>query len=527
MYSTPSRGTPFKRSVVPEGPIAHVHSVIETVPTEDWQRRVASLQELVQQIPTGAAYTDTPNVWYNTPATLRHLATPIGELIRDLRSTVVMRTCATLTELFQKCQGEARYLFKDIMPVLLSTQAQTVVVIRNAVHNMILEAIPQVPCKMVMPLWMERVKTDKARTVREACVQYITHALKSWTELGYLTEDIWTQVGTVLVRAVRDPTPSVRMYAKQALEELFVTQTNVWTRVLQDPVVTKDAKLQKWLVSLGEGGGAATEELSVVSRSSYHSAIVPRTRHASSPRHKMEAIHDHGDRDETIPTSIQVGLGPPLRRTVVNTPPRPRHAKTIEQTPEPANTTTATKTTTTMVEEATTDFPEETGPFIKSMQELKAHAAQRRSRNSILIQERLRQSSSLLADTNGNDEDNNEATTTTTATSTTQPPPPSSSHEPPPSRSNSSKVPEHMLIATRLLRAHKAHVDGLMETLRVEMDTLRDFDKLLEVPGRPSEEDVLDYFESVGLCLDQRNQAGIKLQKELDRISRGEPPEES
>jgi archaellum component FlaD/FlaE len=58
------------------------------------------------------------------------------------------------------------------------------------------------------------------------------------------------------------------------------------------------------------------------------------------------------------------------------------------------------------------------------------------------------------------------------------------------------------------------------------MDTLRDFDKLLEEAGRPTEEEVLDYYESVGLCLEQRAAAGAKLQQELDRVSEGEPPME-
>lgn len=128
------------------------------------------------------------------------------------------------------------------------------------------------------------------------------------------------------------------------------------------------------------------------------------------------------------------------------------------------------------------------GPFITSLQELKRHASKRRSRNSMLMQERFRMSSSFVEE-------------------------------------QAAPAPEHMVIAIRMLRAHKEHVDSIMETLRIEMDTLRDFDKLLEEPGRPTEEEVLDYFESVGLCLDQRSQAGHVLQRELDRISRGEPPQ--
>lgn len=81
--------------------------------------------------------------------------------------------------------------------------------------------------------------------------------------------------------------------------------------------------------------------------------------------------------------------------------------------------------------------------------------------------------------------------------------------------------PEHIGIATRLSRAHKIHVDRIMVILRIEMDALRDMDRLLEESGRLSEEEVLDYFESVGLCLDQRRQTSTHLQHELDLISRG------
>ena len=83
-----------------------------------------------------------------------------------------------------------------------------------------------------------------------------------------------------------------------------------------------------------------------------------------------------------------------------------------------------------------------------------------------------------------------------------------------------------MVIAVQLLRSHKLHNDCIMETLKLEMDALRDFGSLLEEVGRPTEAEVLDYFETVGLCLDQRAQASLQLQVELDRISRGEPPEE-
>ena len=63
-----------------------------------------------------------------------------------------------------------------------------------------------------------------------------------------------------------------------------------------------------------------------------------------------------------------------------------------------------------------------------------------------------------------------------------------------------------------------------MGILRTEMKALRDIDQLLEDSVAVAEEEVLDYFESIGRCLDQRRQTGAHLQHELDIISRGAPP---
>ena len=82
-------------------------------------------------------------------------------------------------------------------------------------------------------------------------------------------------------------------------------------------------------------------------------------------------------------------------------------------------------------------------------------------------------------------------------------------------------LPEHYVIAEQLLRVHKTHVDQIMETLKIEMDTLRDFEQTMEQEQAPSPDEVLDYFESVGLCLDQRTTAGNIMQREMDRISKG------
>jgi hypothetical protein len=68
------------------------------------------------------------------------------------------------------------------------------------------------------------------------------------------------------------------------------------------------------------------------------------------------------------------------------------------------------------------------------------------------------------------------------------------------------------------------HVDKIMDTLRMEMDVLKEFEQLVmdeSKPTWPTEEGVLDYFESVGFCLDQHTTGGKELQHEIDCISIG------
>jgi archaellum component FlaD/FlaE len=690
MYmASPARGNTPHHKQIPDGPIQVFSAIIEESKADEWSKRIKALIELVNKIPEGSAYSEG-STWFNTPAMLRHLALPISELLKDARSTVVKRTCEHLVILFNRCQADARYLFKDIMPTILAVHAQTVHVIRLAVQKMVMESIPEVPCKMIMPLWMERLKQDKSRTVREACALYLGQALMSWTEDGYLTEEIWMQVGTVLIRTLRDPSPDVRTNAKAALAKMRNAHPTHWDSLVNDPdgPAAKDAKAQKWLKTF-EPGRADQDELSVNSKSSFNSdsRFVPRVTRTSPARRNNLPIPliamppstatasvgaapsagaagytDQGGFSVPIPKSIAVtkdsegsaaapsdrptlqamkkrigGLGPPMRRPFARavespdakggsiTPPPPpasrtpsisddddhdndynsRIQKTISTdsgdgipTFNPTITNVASEDSSHNLQSAPSaesshgeiphfpsnlqntlsslqnlnaalpssprevesshsfdlsydqededddrylkhgsddDDEDGVGSFIASIRDLKDHASKRRSRNSILMKERFRMSYSNQASSSHgslNGEDDFDAEVGETNESGMSKRRSEEENEVPNSGESfiidvtktPTHAPEHMVIAIRLLRAHKEHVDTVMETLKVEMDTLRDFDNLLEETGRPTEEEVLDYFESLGLCLDQRTQSGAQLQREMDRISRGEPP---
>ncbi|CAB9501548.1 cytoplasmic linker associated protein [Seminavis robusta] len=741
-----NKGSPRKMQLE-EGPIRDLVHTIESTRPEQWQKRTQAFTELVAQIPTGAEYARR-EAWYNSPPNLRHLHQPIGELLKDPRSTVVKRTCESLLRLFALCQGDAKYLFKDLMPVVLQVHAQTVQVIRNQVQSMVCEIIPICPCKMAMPLWLDRLKTDKSRTVREACVLYLDMGVKHWTmddgtdqQQPYLSEENWVQIGTAFIKTLRDPSPTVRSYAKSGIGTIRDNQPVLWEEMIRDPdgPAGKDMKLQKWLIKVTEQGnavdGVQNDELSVASRFSHYSTASkannkgvpgtpssriqpPSTLNRPSSRGRPSTpgggavpisisvgggTNKQPAKPETKPPQTRRGLGPPLRRPFgqvepqqptlsptnlytnnnnnnspaypvpqLGTPPRPpigrgrhsmgggpqqrspspsprrpeaRHqpplrshsytsggsltdlrapednsdARSVashvprssngaarprpspegmnghavaaaerqvinlidksgspqdqqQQDPPPMASTGVYShaSSTDMLQNVTKSIdqtlahpyvqqqqqqqqqqqpppyypqqqqqqpPEEgeieEGPFIASMNELKQHASRRRSRRSIHMKERWSRgesigspmpphnvASSTPADAvsslggsmmynNNNNHHHMHPDQNHAQPDTSKPLPPTP------------LLPEHYIIAEQLLRVHKTHVDQIMETLKIEMDTLRDFEQSLEHEQAPSPEQVLDYFESVGLCLDQRTTAGNIMQREMDRISKG------
>lgn len=744
-----------RKSVMEDGPIQELVYIVEETKPEQWQKRTAALEEFVAQIPTGHEY-GRHEAWYNSPGTLRNAHLPIGQLLKDPRSTVVKRTCEALAQLFSKCQGDARFLFKDLMPVVLDVHAQTVQVIRSQVQTMVLDAIPIVPCKMAMPLWLERLKTDKSRTVREACVLYLGVALKEWTcedsapETGgvaYLTEENWIQIATILIKTLRDPSPTVRTYAKSGIATIRDAQPELWNDLIRkrDGPAGNDIKLQKWLIKVSESGSEelnVNEELSVASRYSHYSQASKRGGAPSTPNSRSNlgggfnanrpssrgraaavpvqinvgggagGVRGVGNNQEKQPARQMRGLGPPLRRPFaqvvdsspsknannntasypvpqLGTPPRPpgatppqrgrqsslsqqrspspsprrpetRHRVPLRSrsassagspvlppsdpsalggdndnnnmssamgsargrarpTPEALNPNSAmlhnhhhsnnndthkvidlsdqpspqyqmnqqdqdfgqedpdfgsgvysNVTSTEMLDvtksiDQTLAHPflqqqqqqqsmdqyhqqlqqpaqiegDDENPFINSMNELKEHASKRRSRRSLKLQERWSRQDSIgenigspiavpvamnntasdamssLGGASIVDNINNAAAMI--INSDTKRPIDAEGL----AAAGPAALPEHYIIAEQLLRAHKTHVDQIMETLKIEMDTLRDFEQSLEQEQAPTQEQVLNYFESVGLCLDQRTTAGNILQREMDRIAKG------
>jgi hypothetical protein len=593
-----------------DGPIQDFTTVIESTVSEDWQRRTAALQALLSTIPSSYGRnenTDDGNssngngngdnihhdAWYTSPPTLRHLAMPLAELIKDARSTVVKRTCDSLVELFSKCKSDARYLFKDLMPTVCSAHASTVKVIRNYVQAMVLESIPCVYCKMSMPIWLDRLKHDKSRTVREACSLYLSTSMAEWGATsdddfdndnnGYLSYEIYLQVGTILVKTLSDPSPIVRQNCKKGLEVVSTQQGDVIDGLVNDRSLTRDLRARKLLKRLQEGDNIGDDNISVASRMSRGGASVasaPVVRSGghggsgSSYHRSMAPRHgsNRGVQPFRVPTTIGVTSPPPLPpSSKVNSglgPPR-RMVKGISSstatttravsnsTEEPLTPSPATPilpssfSTPTQVNAATpphfkvqkngsnndennddinaTDLgnksfdstPDTPLKPIANAEELRQAAKTRTGmsssrRSSLLLQDRFSKtvpSSSQIMEGVAEIDDNIRNVTDMM----------DAAHLKEDEISDHPNLPFHTKIAVELLEGHKQHVDDLMQILKVEMEMLKDFELIMleQGPRRPTEEEVLEYFESLGLCLEQRKKAGKLMQKKMDRISEG------
>ncbi|CAJ1970270.1 unnamed protein product [Cylindrotheca closterium] len=522
---------------IPDGPIQDLCKVIDKTPSDEWEDRVDAFSQLVSSIPDGSDYA-AEEAWYNSAPILRHIAYPLAELLKDPRSTVVKRACESASELFEKCRGDGRYLLKDIMPAILAVHAQTNHVMRTYVQNMTMDALTVVPCKMAMPTWLDRMKSDKSITVREACAMYLGIGLQEWTEEGYLTVDVYNQVGSALIKAMRDPTQSVRLNAKKALENMHYVQPDIFAKLVDNRSITTDARVRKTLkkIQAGESSGAADDASAASSRvgsvgsRSYlgSTASASGMRKARSPQlrnNSSKIPQTIGVRTPKAPKFVPPaprgkagGLGPPVRLTTTT----PFQAAAVPDSDDDLFNSTPTPQSAVQDESFQSEDTVDDMPVIANVNDLRETAKMRsKTGRASLLQRRF--SRSNIRDENENP-DNDTEFLNELLDGKMEERQLNGNTQNPHADEVSSHLPEHMRIAQELLESHKQHVDQIMETLKVEMDALRDFEAVLmeqSENGRPNEEEVLQYFESVGLCLEARTKAGTILQAKMDKISQG------
>ena len=594
---------------------------IEESPVDEWRTRTIAFEILIASIPEvrQSAQTVIPK-WYQSAQAVARLANPLSALILDARSTVVKHTCQHIELLVQRCNlhtppnsDVCRYLLRDLFPSVLNLSAQTVNVIRNYAVDMMCKLIPMCRFKSGLPFLLDRLRFDKSRDVREACVRYLKLILQNWcgtnafspdsdVPQAYLSKENCMHIGKALAYSLSDPSQTVRMEARQSFELFRGWYPDQWSEILHDPdgVFHKDMKLKKTLLdsasrldagrsvnfsSFGDDWTVGTNE-SRNSDSVRSSSVI---RQHEAPLHRVGPPHSR-------PPGTTGIRGPPLRLSdqnpYVKLPPKAEALKGL--TPKASSQFAdllSIPTDDALVTESTDSWDKsrdsihrkqqhQQQPVLKEIRNTAARKIQAAFRGYLartFIHSTPRPIATIVLEPSSNSKSpfigiasmksahpkkefsgddsigsilsqfqsssledhgvslassyrcDSETTTKTKSrnssmllikrlqkcgTSTS-------------SINHDNAITDQHVIANQLLAAHKAYIDEFMDCLQAEMKLIKNFEEIMKSSrsshcNRPSEEDVISYFESVYQLLDKETHNSNTLRSALVRISQGE-----
>ena len=243
-------------------------ALIETVPVDQWKKRTAALDSLVATVKEEGQQSQQQQLAVMAPA--------LSNMLKDPRSSVVKLTCASLKDLFRNANNnKCSDLLLDLFPTFLDIAALTSVVIRKQVQDLVEQVMPLCSCRPnAVSTILDRLndsKINKSKTVREACVLYLTLAVEHWAGNSsktidendcLLSCDTLQTVGNTLIGAMRDSAPAVREQARKGLQVLRQDNTETWERLVQNPPSGRDMKIQKLLLRSLEEPAVTLEKLS-------------------------------------------------------------------------------------------------------------------------------------------------------------------------------------------------------------------------------------------------------------------------
>lgn len=563
-------------NMIDDGPITNFVASIDSLPADEWRARTLAFESLIESLPKPnepPAYIGsgiTP--WYKSHTAMRRLHKPLSQLLLDARSTVAKHTCQHLAFLVGRVKSlnppnsdTCKYLLKDLLPTVLALHAQTAKVIRGYAAEMMNIIIPLCRFKSGLPVMLERLRKDKSRDVREACVKYLRLVVRHWarditTSLDmddtppdsnpkqeYLTPSICLHIGNGLARALMDPSQSVRMEARNAFEIFRFKYPDIWNQIVQkkDGILSKDKRLKKSIINAAvkadnEGRSDLSNYYPTYDEGEDYDGKSIHSNGSRGSWHSKESFTSrttgvHSRRAGSRPRSTRpaAGMSGPPKRAISNgrgakIPPQSRNGKNIpsqsgynrpgsvpkrgtsnkeksvvpssEKPPtndeeQPVPTTSSPNTV------PISDDEDLKGP-VQTMSSDKSDLAADLRNPTIAYGTEVTQSTSSVSDQSNN------------------------------GHSNSVPRPnENYQVANQLLSSHKAYIDELMESLRTEMNTVREFEALLVQSMKntnpdglfgPSEDEVLKYFETVYGFLEKGTENGTKLREAMEKISQTE-----
>ena len=506
-------------NMIDHAPIDAFIKTLDSIHKDEWRARTLAFEALIETLPgSGSAptYSTSSGImpWYKSYTALRKLSDPISSLLLNARSTVVKHATQHLAFLVQSVKDAnpphsdmCKYLLKDLVPAVLTMHAQTVKLIKGYALEVMGIMIPLCRFKSGLPVLLERLRKDRSRDVREACVVYLRMIVKHWSgdddiasDQVYLTNNICTHIGNGLARALMDPAQNVRTEARNAFELYRHKYPDLWNEIVQKPggILSKDSRLKKSIMAVAikaDKEGANIEDFypSYEEGEDYDT----RTLGSAGSRNSINSwksnssfMSKNSQRSQSNKTGFRAA-----NRSTSRT--RNNRATRSSNGPLPPASKRAQ------------------GPF-GNLASTDKNLTKKSTSNGTLNRKPVAQSPASEPTAPDNAENNPPS------------PPDSVDSFPKVITAVETKPTENYLISNALVSAHKEHIDVLMESLRAEMTTVRDFESLLvQSQSRPdedgtygpSEDDVLKYYETVYSFLDKGTENASKLRKEMERIS--------
>ena len=204
----------------PDARIEQLCSVIVKKAAENWDERNRAMNEMTAYIHgLSQEPSERKEEVFNT-ATLKLMVEPIKSFLADPRSQQVRDVCFFLSQLSETAHDLMAFLLRDVFAFILDGIKNTNKLMASFVNDCIVIIIKNVTYKGSITLLLNEIRTNKAKFVREKCMEYISLILGGW-ELNDKSVDL-------CVEAVKIGLQDASVVAREAAKVAYLNLLENW-----------------------------------------------------------------------------------------------------------------------------------------------------------------------------------------------------------------------------------------------------------------------------------------------------------
>eukprot|EP00981_Chlorochromonas_danica_P006196 scaffold1307_cov166-Ochromonas_danica.AAC.18 len=161
-----------------ESKVDQLCTTILQADSETWDVKNKAVLQLITLV---SSYETKPEALDDfTPGVFRALKEPVKQMVTDLRSQQVRDICNFLTLLATVAGDRIRPLMRDVFPNLVDGVKVSNRVMSGYVDECIIRLIRSAVFKTAIAPLLSEVKENKAKLVRERCLEYLNEILITW-----------------------------------------------------------------------------------------------------------------------------------------------------------------------------------------------------------------------------------------------------------------------------------------------------------------------------------------------------------